>query len=315
MSIAESARPVAAVDIGSGAVKLLVTGPAGLLSREAELAHASVKTKLLAGGGGRISEQALVATAAAFDHFVELMAPHQPLEVVVVGTAWARTVSNLDALERVVIDKFGVTLEVLSGDREAELSFLGATAGRNLSGPVSVMDLGAGSTEYCLQVDGGPLRTMSLPIGGRNLTDQYLASDPPLPEELSSALSIVALHLDDLRREIPDFGEAVDTGTVIGVGATSQIGEVEIGFADPDNESVDGYRLSKPALEEVFRALATESAAERMGNPGLRPQDVDDVVGAMCIAVGFMRGFEAEAILLSERGLKHGLAADLLAKR
>ncbi len=306
-------EPVAIVDIGSGAAKLLVVDGVGTGTNS--LVAQSAKTKLIAGGQTRIADAALARAADAFDRFAAAMTPYRPAELVVVGTAWARTVDNLPALASLVEQKLGATLEVLSGDREAELSFRGATAGRGFAGPVAVVDLGAGSTEFAMQSDGAPLRTISLPIGGRNLTDDFLHGDPPRPEELSSALSMVELHLDDLRREVPGFDIAVDDGTVIGVGATSQIAEVEIGMPDPDAESVDGYRLEKSALEEVFRALATESAADRAFNPGLRPEDVDDVVGAMCIMVEFMRQFAVDDIVISERGLMHGLAAELLAKR
>ena len=306
-------RPVAVVDLGSGAAKLLVIDRAGLAGRARPLVGRSLKTKLIDGDGRgtALSDHALDAAADALDSFAESLTPHRPLRLVAVGTAWARTVADLHRLEQLVDDKLGVGLDVLSGHREAELAFRGAVAGRDISGPITVVDLGSGSTEFAVGgVDGRP-RTHSLAIGGRSLTGQYLLSDPPRPEELSSALTVVELYLDDLRRELPEISPALESGTVIGVGAVSQIAEVEIGSADPDGGSVDGYRMTKASVEELFRALATESAADRAYNPGLRPDDVEDIVGAMCVLVEFMRRFPAEEILVSERGLMYGLAAEL----
>ena len=146
--------------------------------------------------------------------------------------------------------------------------------GREHPAPFTVLDIGAGSTEVATDAgpDGGQgrgtVRSSSLPIGARTLTEAYLHQDPPGPAELSSALSVAELHYDDLRREMSGLDAALEAGTVLGVGAIGQIAAVEIGLADPAGP-VDGYRLEKAAVEEVFRALATESAADRAHNPGL----------------------------------------------
>ena len=307
------AGPVAVIDIGSGAAKLLVADGEQLARGGPDLVHEVVKTGPLAGGGRRVTDQAPAAVAAAFDAFDVLLADHRPAAMAVVGTAWTRQVDSIAPLQELVAARYGVDLEALDGPREATLAYAGAVAGRPLAGPVAVVDIGAGSTEFAIGGDGGQPVGLSLPIGARTVTEHYLASDPPRADELSSALSVIELHLDDLRRELPGFGAAVDAGTVIGAGATGTIAEVEIGLADPDAQSVDGYRLVKPAVEEVFRTLATESADDRAHNPGLRPRDVDDIVGALCIAVELLRQFAVDEVVVSARGVMHGRAAELAA--
>ena len=303
---------VAVVDIGSGSIKLLITTAEGLTDAGSVIAKDSLKTRLIAGGGAQISDGALAATAAGFDRFSELIATHAPQRIAVVGTAAARAATNRDRLASLVMDAFSVELEVLSGEREAELSFAGAVAGRGLSGPVSVIDIGAGSTEFAT-TGGAAVASMSLPVGGRTLTDAYLLSDPYRPEELSSALTVMDFHLDDLDRELPALAEAVEEGTVIGVGAMTEIARVEIGSQE-QNFGVDAEVIEKAGVEEVFRALATESAEDRAFNPGLAPIHVDDIVGAMCVLVGFMRHYSVAEIMVSERSLMHGVAAELLAE-
>jgi exopolyphosphatase/guanosine-5'-triphosphate,3'-diphosphate pyrophosphatase len=303
---------VAVVDIGSGSIKLLITSAEGLTDVGSAVVKDAVKTRLIAGGGAQISEDAFAATAAAFDQFSELIKNHGPRRVAVVGTAVARVAANRDRLASQVMDAFSVELEVLSGEREAELSFAGAVGGRDLSGPVSVIDIGAGSTEFATGT-GHAVASMSLPVGGRTLTDAYLLSDPYRPEELSSALTVMDFHLDDLDRELPPLAEALAEGTVVGVGAMTEIARVEIGSQEP-NFGVDAEVIEKAGVEEVFRALATESAEDRAFNPGLAPVHVDDIVGAMCVLVGFMRHYSVAEIMVSERGLMHGVAAELLAE-
>lgn len=311
--------PVAVVDVGSGSVKLLIAegGDRGQLL---PLAAIAVKTRLSADLptdlGDPPSEAALAATDEALAGFAnriaQIEAERGPVRRTVVTTAVGRSVSDLSPLEAVVVARLGTPLEVLTGAREAELAFAGAMLGRPALGRVAVVDIGSGSTEFAVGVTGARPETWSLPLGARTVTDRFLASDPPRPEELSSALSVVEQHLEDLRRELSGLSVVVDEGSVIGVGAMVDIAAVEIGLPDPAG-GVDGYTLTRTAAEEVFRALATESAQDRIHNPGLNPDHVDDIVGALCILVEFLRQFGVDKVLISERGLRHGLAAELLA--
>lgn len=302
------------VDIGSGSVKLLVLG-----GRDGTVRR-SHKTQLLAGGAGRISADALAATADAFADFasvVEAQIPGgpDPGRLAVVATAAARAASNMGELAALSVDAFGVEPTVLDGDREAALAFAGATADRDLDGPVVVVDIGAGSTELAIRTAedppaGPPTAVISMAVGGRSLTDEYLESDPPHPAELSSALSVMELHIDDVRRELPATQGVVDGGTVIVCGAMNQIARVEIGLEDV-SVSVDGEIIQKADLEALFRALATETAADRACNPGLAPEHVGDIVGVMCVLIELCRQLDVEQVVVSERGLSHGVAAEM----
>ncbi len=313
---------VGVVEVGSGSVKLLIAEAAALGSGGPDLARRSIKTRLWSGDGRSVDPAGLAATEAAFEAFAaDLAEAEVPADAVaVVGTAVGRHLDSTEPLDQLSRAAFGTPMQVLSGQREAALALAGALVGRELPGPVSVIDIGSGSTEVATQAgpDGtvadGTVRALSLPIGARVVTESYLHEDPPGPDELSSALSVAELHYDDLRRELPGIADALATGTVLGVGAISQIASVEIGLDDP-SASVDGYRMAKPAVEEVFRALATESAEDRAYNPGLLPEHVDDIVGGLCILVECMRRFDVAEILVSERDLRHGLAAELLATK
>lgn len=311
---------VAVVEVGSGSVKLLITDGSTLGSAGPDRLRRSIKTRLWSAGGRSLDSDGLAATEAAFADFATAIADAGSPTVAVVGTAVARNVDDLEPLDRLSRAAFGTSIEVLSGDREGALAHAGAVIGRDLSGPISVIDIGSGSTE--LATDAGPdgrvgdgaIRSFSVPIGARVMTESYLDHDPPGPDELSSALSVAELHYDDIRREMAGIVTALSDGTLLGVGAIGQIAAVEIGLDDPQ-ASVDGYRLEKPAVEEVFRALATESAKDRAHNPGLLAEHVDDIVGGLCVLVEFMRRFDVAEVVVSERDLRHGLAAELLATK
>lgn len=169
------------------------------------------------------------------------------------------------------------------------------------------VDIGLDSTELATSLDNGDISAVSLPIGAATITAAHLVSDPPDPAELSAALSVVELYLDDVVRERPELAVAVADSTIVGMGAVRFVAEVELGVADGDE--IDGYILERRAAEELFRAVATESHADRAFNPGLQPDHVGWIVGAMCILLEFMRRFGVEEIRVSTLGLLDGAAS------
>src|SRR5207245_545619 len=101
----------------------------------------------------------------------------------------------------------GTGVELLSGEEEGRLTFLCATTGLAEPSPYLVVDIGGGSTEFVVgaeEIDG----LLSVDVGCVRLTEAYLVSDPPAPEELSQALSVVQAHLDDVDRLVPSVAGA-----------------------------------------------------------------------------------------------------------
>jgi Exopolyphosphatase len=146
---------------------------------------------------------------------------------------------------------------------------------------------------------------MSVDVGCVRLTEAYLHSDPPAPEELAQAISVVGLHLDDVDRLLPG---ALDAKTLIGVaGTVTTVAAVELGLPEYDSEALHHFRLSHAAAEDVFRTLATEPAEDRRHNPGLEPARVDVIVGGAVVLVGVMRHFGFEEMLVSEADILDGL--------
>ena len=145
------------------------------------------------------------------------------------------------------------------------------------------IEIGADSTTFSLDES-----TFVVPVGDSSLTQDIICSDPPRPEELTNAIGVVIDHLDDLLRERPDVA---GVGAIVSGGVAREIAAVELGH-EPDLP----VTLSRDAVEEVFRTVATEANAERARNPGLSPAMVGTIVGACCIAVAIMRRLQLEAI-------------------
>ena len=299
--VPSEAKPVFLIEIGSGSLKVL-------RADGNDLRRGRYPTDLLAEttADGTLTPRGREMLSKALDDAKALCGNVAPTAIVATEVLRAHPSHEVAQL---VADRLGADVEVLDGQREAGLGYLAATGGVEGSSTVVTVDVGYGSTEFAAVGPDGSLVTMSLPIGASTITSTYLASDPPRADELSAALSVIELHLDDLRREQPFLAERLAAGDadIVGLGAVRYVAEVELGRAGDD---IDGYVLEHGAVEEVFRALATESAEDRAFNPGLRAEHIGWIVGAMCILVETMRQFGISSLRTSIAGILDGLLAE-----
>ena len=228
------------------------------------------------------------------------------------ATSAARDASNRDVFFDVSEQTVGVRPELISGEEEAELSFIGATAELDpADGPFLVFDIGGGSTEFAIgttRMEGG----FSTDMGSVRFTEKYVESDPPLPEELVACLSVAETHLDDVAREIPMVHAAQ---RLVGLaGTVSTAAAVEIGLLEYDRSQVHHFVLTREAIEDVYRTLVTEAREDRRHNPGLEEGRLDTIVGGMCILTRIVRYFDADEVLVSESDILDGLVLSQIAE-
>lgn len=300
--------PVGVVDIGTNSVRLLVT------DGERDLERTMAITRLGAGVGrtGVLAPDAVERTTSELRRLRHLLDRHGVTRVRAIATSAARDAANRDDFFAAAETAVGVAPVLLGGDDEGRYAFAGATSWLDPSeGPFLVVDIGGGSTELAVGHH-DVVGVRSIDVGAVRLTEAYLHGDPPRPEELTNAIGLAADHLEDVRREVP---EVDDVRTVIGVAGTiTTVAAVELGLLTYDRDAVHGLRLPRAAVEDVFRTLATEPLADRVHNPGLPRERADVIVGGCCVLVAVLRGLGADEIVVSERDLLDGVAAELLAE-
>jgi exopolyphosphatase/guanosine-5'-triphosphate,3'-diphosphate pyrophosphatase len=303
----------AALDLGTNSTRLLVgdlpdaRGPMETLDRRMTI------TRLGQGVDAhrRLAPEAIERTLAAVREYRSAIDAIGDVGAVrATATSAARDATNRDDLFGPVAEILGTELELLSGTEEAALSFAGATAelGDDVPAPYLVVDIGGGSTEFVVGTD-APAGSLSVDIGCVRITEAWLHSDPPTPEELSQAVHVTREHLADVAREVPDVKEAK---TLIGLaGTVTTVAALELGLPTYDPERIHHLRLSHAAVEEVFRTLATEPADLRRHNPGLEPGRVDVIVGGTVVLVTILRTLGFDELLVSEADILDGLVRSL----
>ncbi|MDQ6927878.1 MAG: Ppx/GppA family phosphatase [Actinomycetota bacterium] len=297
---------LAAIDCGTNSTRLLVAEPGG-----APLERLMRITRLGQGvdATGRLADAAIERTAAVLFEYRRVMDRYGVSRVRMTATSAARDAANRDQFFDAAAAAVGTRPELLTGDDEARLSFFGATASLDPdNGPFLVVDIGGGSTEFATGTT-EPEGVLSVDIGCVRLTEKFLHHDPPAPEELSQIVSVARDYIEDVAREVPSSLEAEQ---LVGLaGTVSTVAAIELGVPEYDSERIHHFVLTRAAVEDVFRTLATESRAQRLHNPGLEEARADVIVAGTAILVAVMRYFEMDECLVSEADILDGLVLSL----
>jgi exopolyphosphatase / guanosine-5'-triphosphate,3'-diphosphate pyrophosphatase len=320
-------NPVAAIDLGTNSTRLLIDFGDAVGPGVTEPVRRMTVTGLGRGvdAGGSLHDEAINRTIDCLRTYQLLLVEHgvsiDDTHVRMIATSAARDAANRETFFDACQAAVGVRPTLLTGEEEGRLSFAGATAGlepgRTPFGETAldlVVDIGGGSTEFVVGVAGTePIGAISVDAGCVRFTEKFLTEfDPPGPEALSGAVTVMRAHLDDVDRDLP---EAKSAKRMIGLaGSITTVAAVEIGLHTYDRDKIHHFVLTKAAAEDVFRTLATERRADRAFNPGLAPDRVDTIVAGAAILVTIMRHYEFDECLVSENDILDGVVASLRAE-
>jgi exopolyphosphatase/guanosine-5'-triphosphate,3'-diphosphate pyrophosphatase len=297
---------VGVVDIGTNSTRLLVAEiDGGALT---ELARRTTVTRLGEGleASGRLSDAAMARVSEALAGYRQALDEHSAERVVAVATSAMRDAANGPEFRDEIERRFGLDARTISGDEEARLTFLGATAGRDPAAATLVVDIGGGSTEFVVGHPGGdPEFHLSTRLGSVRHTERHLHTDPPTAAELDAlaqdARAIVEAEVPAGVRAGVDAGIAV-AGTATSLAAIDQ----ELDPYDP--ERVHGYRLGVASCERLLARLAALTVVQRREVSGLHPDRAPTIVAGAGILLESMRACGLDEIEISENDILHGAA-------
>ena len=296
---------VAAVDCGTNSVRLLV---ADLVGGEQRDLHREMRVVRLGQGvdrTGELAPEALARTRSALADYAAVCAGLGVERTRMVATSATRDASNRAEFVAMVQDTLGVAPEVVSGEQEAELSFLGAT--RDLDpadGPFLVMDIGGGSTELVLGTQAVEA-ALSVDVGCVRLTERHLVDDPPTPAQIAAAEADVDAGLARVRAVVP----VERACTAIGLaGSVTTIAAVALNLPSYDASAIHLSRISAEQVRATTARLLAMSREERAALPVMHPGRVDVIGGGALVLRTIMDRLGLAEVLVSEADILDGIA-------
>jgi exopolyphosphatase/guanosine-5'-triphosphate,3'-diphosphate pyrophosphatase len=302
---------VATIDIGTNTVLLLVAerSPDGALRA---LEERATITRLGAGVDRtrQLAPEAVERTCTCLDEYARIVREAGAERVAVVGTSAMRDAGGGEQVRAHVRAVLGVDARVVSGDEEARLTFRGAVSGLSLDSghEVAVFDIGGGSTEVVL---GSIARAPSIAfarsfdVGSVRLTERHVEHDPPSREERNAILYAAAKAF----AAVPPLPE---TAEPIGIAGTmTTLSAVSLALVPYDGARVHGHRMTRDELASVVDRLAALDLETRRRVAGMEPKRGDVIVAGGLVALALLDRWRVQAVRISDRGVRWGLAEEI----
>ncbi len=298
---------VAVVDIGTNSTRLLVAdvGAGGV----EELERRSVVTRLgdgvdTTGRLGDAPQERVLDTLAGYAESIERHGCERRLAVM---TSAVRDAANGSEFAATVRDRFGLDARTLSGDEEARLTYLGATAARDRGDatPLLVVDIGGGSTELVCGAGGEMDFHVSTQVGVVRHGERFLHADPPDPEDIDALARDVRATFE---AAVPaEVRERVRAAVAVAGTATS-VAAIDAGVEPYDPARVEGRIVLDFHLAEISARLAALALEERRTVPGLHPDRAPTIVAGTIVLTQVLEAFGLDRFEASERDILWGVA-------
>ncbi|TXJ73993.1 Ppx/GppA family phosphatase [Streptomyces lavendulae] len=306
---------VAAIDCGTNSIRLLVADADPATGELVDLDRRMTIVRLGQGVDrtGRLAPEALERTFAACRAYAAIIKEHGAERLRFVATSASRDAENRHDFVRGVLDILGVEPEVITGDQEAEFSFIGAT--RELSGrtdlatPYLVVDIGGGSTEFVVG-DDRVRAARSVDVGCVRMTERHLVhdgevSDPPTEEQIAAIRADIEAALDLAEQAVP----LREARTLVGLaGSVTTVSAIAQDLPEYDSARIHHSRVPRARVREITEHLLHSTHAERATIPAMHPGRVDVIGAGALVLLAIMERTGAEEVVVSEHDILDGIA-------
>jgi exopolyphosphatase / guanosine-5'-triphosphate,3'-diphosphate pyrophosphatase len=302
---------VAVVDIGSNSTRLLIAEVEGARVTD-ELERRSSVTRLGTGvdADGRLRDDAMERVFSTLDEYAAAIEDHGVDVKLAVLTSAVRDSVNGAEFAAKVKDRYGLVPHVLSGDEEAQLTFVGATSERDPDDdePTLVIDIGGGSTELVIGVGRVVSFHVSTQAGVVRQTERHIDHDPPEPAELKELAGDVASIID---AAVPDDERRMVQRAIAVAGTATSLAAIDQELDPYDPDRVHGYALTREACERILERLAAIPLEQRRQVAGLHPDRAPTIVAGAVILREVLTRFALERVEVSEHDILRGAAIGL----
>lgn len=292
----------AVIDIGSNSILMLVAqrDAAGRIEVRHDLARIARLSEGVA-ERGTLSDEAIQRGLDILSEY-RALADDEGATIQAFATEGLRMASDAARFLEPARALLGVAVEIISGQREAEASYVSVAQESEPSAreDLRVIDIGGASTELVVGKDLRVLDMVSHPIGSVRLTERHV-QDPTAP---ISAAAIEAIARD--ARSALQTQPLTPAPELHGVaGTVTTAAGILLGLQRYDRERVDGQRFGRDEIVAARDRLAAQSLEQRLEHPTLSPKRADVIVAGMTILVEALTHCGAQTLVVRDRGLRY----------
>lgn len=308
----------AAIDIGSNTIRLLIGDVKG--NRLEHVFSDRRITRLAEGIGrsGRLRDENIEASLSVLKEYSSTIKKHGVKSVGAVATGAIREADNSDAFLRKAFYDSGISVEVISGEKEAELIIKGIISylpepSPIILHPLLVIDIGGGSTEWILCRDKHPVEMGSFSIGVVKLHENFVKTDPVSKTDISGLNREILSWVKKLQKKT---GHYIDSKThFMGTAGTfTTLAAIDLGLKTYVREKIHLHTIPLNRLLDMRRRLITLTLNERKKVAGLEPGRADLIIPGILFTINIMKIFTFDELIISDYGLLEGVLLETLQK-
>lgn len=296
---------IAAIDIGTNSIRCIIAeatkdGKFKIMDDEKATVRLGEKLAMT----GVISDEASNRAVEVIQRFRKLVTGLNVEAVEAVATSAVRTATNGKDFVARLSEELGHEIKVISGEEEAELMAASALSNFDMYGKrYAMVDIGGGSVEIVTACGNHVEEFYSLDLGAVVLTDRFLISDPIAEDELNKLQRHIRASL---KRTF--IGNRISVDSLIGSGGTlTALGCMAMQMLKDNYVSVHGYEVLRSEVVHLLAMLIRKDLKGRRTVPGLNQDRADIIVAGMVLIDELMRFFDANRVLVNERGIREGL--------
>ena len=300
---------VAAIDCGTNSIRLLIADIDGTNFREVIRLMEVVRLGQGVDKTGQFHPDAIARTLAAVDIYAAEIAKRGVEKIRFCATSATRDATNRDLFIEGVFERLGIRLEVISGDEEARLSFMGATKDLPASdGPFLVIDIGGGSTEFVFGTESVEA-AKSVNIGCVRMSERHFTGDQPDPGQVASATEDIDEAIAQAAKLVP----ITKAKTLIAVaGTATTVVAAALDLPEYDRYAIHLSHIPAEKVHQVSQSLIKMDRAQREALGYMHPGRVDVISAGSLVLSRIMRATGASEFVASESDILDGMAWSLV---
>ncbi|MBN2653798.1 MAG: hypothetical protein JXR79_01605 [Nitrospirae bacterium] len=298
-------RDFAVIDIGTNTIRLIIASvkDGRLVRRVSRRVAARLGAKI--NDTGKLDTEGMNKALDALQSFSQTINLYNVVSIKAVGTYALRVAANSKQFIKEAADKTGISIDVISGEQEADLTLKGITAGcPSLTPPYVLIDIGGGSTELISVSEN--TRQRSIPVGAVKLHDKLFSGQ----HQIDISIKESRVYLSELFKKIvPNISDGLLHVAATGGTATTLAAiDMQLEYYDP--EKVHGHLISLRKIDKIIENLSSIPMEKRPDVKGLEKDRADIIIPGALILSSIVSMLPASSVVISDYGLLEALIFD-----
>ena len=295
---------IGTIDIGTNSMRLLIAEyiDGNLVNRKKY-----VNTTRIGQGvdeQGYIREDAIERNIKALEEFSSICKEEECKNVYCMGTSALRDSKNKDIFVNLAKEKSGIDVDIIDGEKESHLGFIGVLQGLEKTEEILVIDIGGGSTEFIIGDKDGIRFSKSENVGALRMTEKFLKQDPINENEFKDMSCFISNEIKDTLEYIKND----NVKKLVGIGGTiTSLSSMNQELEVYSMEKIHNSRITLKQIEFILQNLKKMTLSDKKTLKGLQPKRADIITAGVEILHTIMKNLEIDEITVSEYDNLEGL--------